>query len=166
MEKTNNTNINANTAKTFSGELVKHLLAQYAKADKANKELSKTNVELSNANECLKAKLSNMSRQFMADHVQEAIYNFHADNTEFREKVVAGYELRKALVRTLDESQKDMLYDFIRSLEISTSYLLSEVFREGVKACNVYGETLEYSNYLDNVETTDTIYGALPTDMY
>lgn len=159
MKKTNNTNTNANTSKAFSSELVQQLLSKCRNAEK-------TNVELSNANESLKAKLSNVSRQFMADHVQEAIYSFHSDNAKFREKVCAGYELRKALVKTLDESQQDMLYDFMRSLEISTSYLLSEVFREGVKACNVYGETLKYSNYLKNIETTDVVYGALPTDMY
>lgn len=159
MKKTNNTNANINTSKAFSSELVQHLLSKCRKAEK-------TNAELSNANELLKAELSDMSRQFMADHVQEAIYNFHSDNAKFREKVVAGYELRKALVKTLDESQRDMLYDFIRSLEVSTSYLLSEVFREGVKACNVYGETLEHSNCLRTVDVTDTVYGALPTDMY
>ena len=135
--------------------------------EKTNKNINanQTIRDLERALNIEKLKLRALSVQFMSDHVQETIYKFYADNEEYR---TATDKCRKQLLsfaKSLDKEKRNELFELLYSLNLSISFLLSEIFREGVRACNVYGETLEFSNYLQDVNTTTQLYTSLPYDL-
>ena len=175
MKKTNNTiNTQNNTNETSSTniDLVAHAIAGYqnlltdtAEVVKAKEALTKENNSLEKYIDILHDRLINIAHNFLQDTVQNVIYKTHQQE-EFRESIETNYGKVSDLWETLDDTQRDMLLDIMRGLGLSTSMLLSEVFKAGIKACDTHGETLESMNDLNEVDVSKVYYGALPTDRY
>lgn len=113
----------------------------------------------------LHTRLAKVAENFLQEQVQDVIYETHQQE-DFREAIVATYAKVSDLWHTLDDTQRDKMYDILHGLGVSTGMLLSEVFKAGIKTCNTHGETLESLNNFEAVDVSKVFYDALPTDRY
>ena len=121
--------------------------------------------ELTKANDILENRLAKVAENFLYEQVQDVIYETHQQEA-FRERIEANYSKVSDLWHTLDDDQKELLSDIMHGLGVSTGMLLSEVFKAGIKTCNIHGETLESLDNLETVDVSRVFYDALPTNRY
>ena len=178
MEKTNNTQSNANETidtstvqreitlaidkKTREGKVLADVIEGCYEAKEA---LTKENNILEKRIDILHNRLAKVAEHFLTEQVQDVIYKTH-QNEVFRERLEFNYEVESELWHSLDDTQKGWLSDILLGLGELTGMLLSEVYKAGIKACNTHGETLESLNNLEEVDVSKVFYDALPTNRY
>lgn len=113
----------------------------------------------------LHTRLDKITEYFLTEQVQDVIYATYQQE-DFREVIVSTHSKENDLWHTLDDEQRALFSDILHTMGVSIGMLLSEVYKAGIKTCNIHGETLESLNNLETVDVSKVFYDALPTEHY